>query len=262
MDYRKAWAEIVAESGLADIAAEAHGHDLLDGIVPNAHGVPLSQTFVALCHYHGVRDWADVEPVLALMRTVDGFGGLRIPQERVEKLILTQEEARGGKVQGVCTNTSVRRGTYSDAWGTPQEILFLVHDLFGDIDVDLASSPEHNKRIGARSFFSESNPCPKGLVCKPGLVLWCNPPGPCKRVKEFWEIWCWNISIGCRGAFLVFSGDHLRQLEHPGFPLWVVALRKRLRFVGAKGGANFPSYLILSERPSIEVPGHLMEWIK
>jgi hypothetical protein len=195
------------------------------------------------------------------MRTVAGFEGLRIPDEHVEELILQAEEARGGKVQGICTNTSIRRSTYSDAWGTPQEILFLVHDLFGPIDVDLASSAEHNKRIHAKSFFSEDNQCPKDLTCKPGSVIWVNPPGPCSRVKLFWEIWCQQIfAFGCRGAFLIFSGDHLRQLEHPGFPLWVVALRKRLRFVGAKGGANFPSYLVLSEEPGIELPGHLMEW--
>lgn len=260
MDYKKAWAEIVAESGVADIAAEAHGHDLLDGIPGGKPNAPLEDAFAALCRQVEAKTWADLEPVLRLMRTVDGFGGLRIPQERVEKLILTQEEARGGKVQGICTNTSAKRGTYSSTWGTPQEIMFLVHDLFGPIDVDLASSAEHNKRIHAKTFFSESNPCPKGLACRPGSVLWANPPGPCSRVKEFWEIWCWNVSLGCRGAFLVFSGDHLRQLEWPGFPLWVVCLRKRLRFVGAEGGANFPSYLILSERPNIAVPGHLMEW--
>jgi hypothetical protein len=52
----------------------------------------------------------------------------------------------------------------------------------------------------------------------------------------------------------------LRQLPAPPIPLPVIMLRKRIRFVGAPGGANFASALVLSGGTPTNQHGHVMTW--
>jgi hypothetical protein len=165
-------------------------------------------------------------------------------------------------------HTSIARGTYSDRWGTPDAILDLVREIYGPITLDLASSAAANRRVGAEQIYTFENPCPIKPPASP--VVWCNPPGPGKRVKEFWQAWqhavAWPRCLG--GGFLIFKQDHWRQLPSPLRPMAAVVLRKRLQFVadvGAKPcGAGFPSTLILTPTArSLELAaahGHVMIW--
>lgn len=264
VSYTKAWAEILDASGLEDLACEEHGHDLLDGItnVKDAYGAPLDEVFRILCGRDGVRDWSDVEQILARMRTVEGFEDLRIPDRHLDAM--AEVEHCGLKV-GICDHTSVARGTYSDAWITPQWVLGIVRGLYGNIGYDLASSLEGNTHVKAIVYWDISKPCPRRPRA-PGKnsVVWCNPPGPCSRVKEFWQSWKHCIAQGARGAFLIFKQDHWRQLPPPSMDVTALVLRRRIRFVGAKGGANFPSTLILSgdqlEHEGLYGHGHVILW--
>lgn len=263
MNYQNAWREILEASGseLADLACEAHGHDLLDPEgPPNA---PLDQTFAKLCRKHEVQGWGEVDEVLSLLRTVQGFESLRLPDKRISEIANLQAQAAGmppDKIRGIAHHTSIQRGTYQSTWGTPSELIGAVIDMFGSIDLDLASSHRANETVRAKAFCSAENPCPTHPHVIPGQVVWCNPPGPCEHVAEFWDVWLGCVSRGARGGFLIFNVDHWRQLEAPGWDLPVVVLRKRLRFVGAKSQANFPSVLVLSDGDPPADLGHVVMW--
>jgi hypothetical protein len=245
-----AWREILDASGLADLACERHGHDLLDGIKDDAYGWPLELTFAHLCRHLGATSWADFEPVLERMRTIDGFEGLRIPDGHAAEVI--EVRANGPRI-GICDHTSNARGTYSDAWGTPDHVIEIVRQLYGEIDYDLASNDEANKIVRAAQYWTQQRLCPKDPDIAAGSVIWCNPPGPRWHVDEFWSVWCRCVERGAVGGFLIFKQDHWRALPAPPVPCTAVVLRKRLRFVGAKGGANFPSTLVLSGRLFMDV---------
>lgn len=255
------WRECVHASGLSDLACEIHRHDLLDGIDGGYPDAPLDETFWRLCASLGVTGWDGVETVLELMRTVPGFDGLRLPDEALASQADRLEAAESGKVLGVCTNTSAARGTYQSTWGTPEDLLLRVRDAFGRIDVDLASSEEHNARVRAGRIYTIHNPCPRRVPVLPGEVVWCNPPGPGSQVKEFWAIWNDCLAAGAAGAFLFFQIDHWRQVAPPAMPLAVVILRRRLRYVGAKSSANFASVLaIANSRLDLRDLGHVVRW--
>lgn len=166
----------------------------------------------------------------------------------------------------IAHHTSIARGTYQSTWGTPDYILHEVEKLYGRVDFDLATSREHNRRIGARWIYTKQNPCPGtvrfGERDRP-YVFWCNPPGPCKAVAWFWQTWIDAISRGAVGGFLLFNSDHWRQLPKPPFPVSAVIFRKRVRYVGAKYQASFPSVLILSAGGKGRLPedfGHVVTW--
>lgn len=165
----------------------------------------------------------------------------------------------------IAHHTSIARGTYQSTWGTPDYILDAVRGLYGPVEYDLASSFEHNKRVKAQRWFSKGAPCPRSVEgpVRPGDFFWCNPPGPCKLVAKFWATWCDAVARGAVGAFLLFNSDHWRQLAKPPFPVSVVVLRKRVRYVGAPHQANFPSVLILSPGGKGRLPedfGHVVTW--
>lgn len=162
----------------------------------------------------------------------------------------------------IAHHTSIQRGTYQNNWGTPKELIDLVREHFGGIDYDLASSTGHNKIVKARNYHCEKYPCPQYPYMRVGGVSWLNPPGPGKSVIEFWNIWRRAITLNHgEGAFLIFNLDHWRQLPGPGFPVTVIILRKRLKFIGAKSSASFPSALVLTgASKKLKALGHCVSW--
>jgi hypothetical protein len=168
------------------------------------------------------------------------------------------------KAVGICDHTSIDRGTYSDKWITPPWVLGISELLYGSVHVDLASSRDANLYVKAYHYWSVENPCPSNPDVPARHTIWCNPPGPCALVKEFWQAWQYCIAGGAKGSFLIFKQDHWRQLPAPAMDVTTLVLRRRIRFVGAKGGANFPSTLILSgnqlDKPWLYEYGHLLLW--
>lgn len=167
---------------------------------------------------------------------------------------------------------------YSSDRGTPVWVLAIVKMACGgEITVDLCTTEEHNKRVGARHIYTPDFPCPSTVPIVPTDVVWCNPPGPCINrdrspgpVVKFWEIWkrCCSIFYCTRasGAFLFFSVDHLRQVEAPDESMTVMLLKRRVSYIGYKGGPTFPSALVFPVPPrglpvgALREHGQIMEW--
>jgi hypothetical protein len=160
-------------------------------------------------------------------------------------------------------HTSKARGTYYSEWGTPTEVLQLVRDTFGRIDLDLCSSAKHNKVVGARNFFTKHEPCPSADSFLELDMLhsnvWCNPPGPSGLVIDFWRRWLACMAAGANGAFLIFNLDHWRMLVHPTDEFFIWIPRYRLKYMGAPSQASFPSGVVFTQQPKIP-HGHLLRW--
>lgn len=166
---------------------------------------------------------------------------------------------------GITDHTSRSRGTYSNKWISPDSVLGLSRWLYGPITIDLASSGAANRHVKAARYWTASRPCPRRVPVEVGDHVWCNPPGPCGNVARFWAIWLDCIQRGAKGSFLLFKQDHWRQLSPPHRPMVGLVLRRRQRFVGAAGGANFPSTLVLSDvtteqRAHLQQHGHPVIW--
>jgi hypothetical protein len=159
-------------------------------------------------------------------------------------------------------HTSLIRGTYRDDHGTPNSILDLVRAEYGGIDLDLASNAVANETVLAKQFYTLENPCPDTVPLQGIGTVWCNPPGPLTNVEKFWNIWLDCICFGIDGGFLIYNIDHWRCLTHSFESLYVLVLRKRIKFMGAKHGASFPSVLVFSSEPKTLAidTGHLLEW--
>lgn len=159
--------------------------------------------------------------------------------------------------------TSQARGTYRDDHGTPDWVLDLHRSIHGPtIHQDLASNPQAQLKIQAEAFYTEDVPCPRYLNTLPGEVVWCNPPGPARKVREFWDIWCHCMSQGSRGSFLLFSVDHMRLLQKlPPRPVFVGFLRKRLTFEGNTNSAAIGSALVTTHAPLMISDLELATWL-
>lgn len=164
-------------------------------------------------------------------------------------------------------HTSRKRGTISNDWGTPEWVLDLVRIVCdGEITEDLASSPGHNERVRAQRYFVAGSSKAIGTYQPtPKSVVWCNPPGPCSRVKIFWARWLEFTPPG-NGAFLIYNLDHWRQLPAPPTPMHVLVLQKRIKFVGATSSASFPSAIVWAKMPGVwhnkllREHGHMVVW--
>jgi hypothetical protein len=163
-------------------------------------------------------------------------------------------------------HTSIARGTYSSDQGTPDWVLDIARQYVGNFTLDLCSSEHHNKIVKARRFHSLEKPCPRRPRVQSTGVVWCNPPGPCGSVGEFWQTWLYCVcEKAANGAFLFFNIDHWRQLPPPPMELPAIVLRRRIRFLGNENGASFPSVLVLSPchdalRSFDHTYGHSIMW--
>lgn len=159
--------------------------------------------------------------------------------------------------------TSTERGTYYDSWGTPDWILDTVR-LAGPIGVDLASSPEANEHVRAEAFVTDidNHTIPP---LRDGSVVFCNPPGPGKRVHTFWDRFTSYVGGDKLGAFLFFNLDHVRKARDlESFHLMIA--RRRIKYRGAPSSCSFPSALVvtpawLAACSDDDLAGMLEDWI-
>jgi phage N-6-adenine-methyltransferase len=133
----------------------------------------------------------------------------------------------------------------STEWETPQELFNFLNWLF-DFTIDVCALPE-NAKCG-RFYTPEDD----GLSLPWDGSAWCNPPygrgtqdWTAKAEAEF------RRNPMCRKIVMLLPARTDTGWFHENVynKARVVFLRGRLRFVGAKGPAPFPSMLAIWEKP-------------
>jgi hypothetical protein len=142
----------------------------------------------------------------------------------------------------------------SDQWFTPPEIIGLVTNVFGSIDLDVCGSEESNKIVRATQVITEDS------IDKPWYAesIFCNPPsgkyrGPdlayrgmsnpsaffAKLNRVFESQQCSEY------IYLGYSIEQLQTLQtHSSFPggCMICLPKKRIRFVDQGGNRNNPTH--------------------
>jgi hypothetical protein len=160
-----------------------------------------------------------------------------------------------------CLNIDLK--DYRDGYGTPSYIVDAAKRSLGidRFDIDVASNASYNETVGAKKFYSREDPCPDTLPSD--AYIWCNPPGPLKAARVFWEKILKSEVENV--AFLLFNVDYLRNWKPPHtLTNWTLCfLHKRVTYVGGKSGAGFASALIVGGYENIdplEEIGTCFEW--
>jgi phage N-6-adenine-methyltransferase len=149
-----------------------------------------------------------------------------------------------------------------DDWETPPELLAAVIKRYGQFSLDPAATAENAK---APAFFT---PVEDGLAQRWFGQVWLNPPYSQTRrwmAKCVAECEARNVR---RIVALVAARTDTRWFHETlatPFVEEIVALRGRVRFVGAEHSAPFPSLLlVLAPPPWISAPPHprvrLWDW--
>ncbi len=135
----------------------------------------------------------------------------------------------------------------SAEWGTPQEWIVRVRRVLQSIDLDPASSAEHDQVVIADRYYTKND----NALTRPwqGRVF-LNPPGGRGLPQKFLEKLCLEYSAG-RVTTAVYLGYALEQLLWvkrylpKGRPIFAVP-NKRIKFIGAGNSpthGNFFLYL-------------------
>lgn len=147
---------------------------------------------------------------------------------------------------------NIQHSSRSDSWRTPPNVIQLVRDTLGRIDLDPASDLEANKYVGARMFLSEQD---NGLTTPwpSDCMVFLNPPGGKignkSKTALFWEKLMQYRDAGHlkHAVFLAFSIEALQSTQNKSckpiaeFPFCVPS--KRIAFVAADGSdKNAPSH--------------------
>lgn len=131
----------------------------------------------------------------------------------------------------------------NDHWGTPESVLAPIRDFFGG-QIDLDPCSNENSLVGALNTF---NAAQDGLS-KPWIgKVFVNPPYSCGQLIK-WTKKCYISSLNplmCEVILLipvatstVYWQTFVTQANQ------ILFYNKRIRFVGAGGGARFDSCLV------------------
>ena len=138
----------------------------------------------------------------------------------------------------------------SDEWATPQEFFDALNAEF-DFDVDLAASAENAK---VSDFYSLEHSALDAEWSVQHDIGWCNPPYSrglqakfiAKAAEERLNGFTTVMLIPARTdtkAFHAYIWDTENHRPRPGVEVRFV--KGRLKFIGAKHGAPFPSMVVI-----------------
>lgn len=129
----------------------------------------------------------------------------------------------------------------SSEWGTPSRFVEASRMLMGSIDLDPASSEEHNKIVRATHFFSKED---NGLEQEWFGNVFINPPGG--LVKQFWErLYTQRIA---QAVWIGYSLEQLQtlqaiHLEHTPLEYPICVPFSRIPFIGDKRSPTHANYI-------------------
>lgn len=139
---------------------------------------------------------------------------------------------------------NIQHSSRTDQWGTPVQVLALVHKVLGQIDLDPASSAAFNMAVQATHFYTKEIDALLLDTWHAGSVF-LNPPGgkiQNRALTElFWQRLMLHNNTGqmTHAIFMAFSLEALQTTQRDGqggalrFPLCVP--RKRIKFVDVHG---------------------------
>lgn len=110
----------------------------------------------------------------------------------------------------------------NDDWLTPIWLVNSAKQVLGEIDLDPASSPEANVRVGAKKFYTKEEE--DGLTKEWRDTIFCNPPGGKVKGKSvaalFWTYLMQEIKSGNvnHAIFICFSAEALQNTQGKGVP--------------------------------------------
>lgn len=150
---------------------------------------------------------------------------------------------------------NIQHSQRTDEWGTPANIMQLVHNVLGRIDLDPASDTGFNKTVQAEHFFTKehhalSRPWGVDHAVK-GTTIFLNPPGgkTCNKsnVVLFWQKLMDEVAEGRvkHAIFMGFSIECLQTTQQctksvAEFPICIPS--KRIKFSAKNGTYNAPSH--------------------
>jgi hypothetical protein len=127
----------------------------------------------------------------------------------------------------------------SDDWGTPADVIAAAVRVMGSIDLDPASSVEHNRTVGARRIITRAE---DGLLTEWGECgsIFLNPPGGRGVARRFWDKLAMQRFEGGfdDAVFVCFSLEHLQTFQDTLIPPTIYPLcvpRRRLAFLRPDG---------------------------
>lgn len=123
-----------------------------------------------------------------------------VPEEKFEAALGEWREKVQEETTRVTTNLlemgskpHVTNNSGDNEWYTPSEYLVAARKVMGGIDLDPASSPVANARVGASVFYSESD---NGLSKEWSGRVWMNPPYSNGLMAPFMEKLGGHVSAG------------------------------------------------------------------
>lgn len=157
---------------------------------------------------------------------------------------------------------NIQHSSRTDRWFTPAQIILMIKQVLGEIDLDPASEELANKPIGAKRIITEKE---DGLETEwpPGCTVYLNPPGSKRNNKSmsalFWEkLMEYRRLGGLKHA--IYMGFSLEQLaitqkyhdkKMIEFPLCIPS--SRIKFVNPAIEKHSPSH----SNVIVYVPGSL-----
>lgn len=148
--------------------------------------------------------------------------------------------------------SNIQHSSRTDDWGTPPQIIELVHEVLGLPDLDPASSIVHNQIVKAtRIITADQNALTIPWSTTP-VSVFCNPPGSKINGKSCTKLF-WNKLMALRqnnllkhAIFMCFSAEALQttQLDCPhSITEFVVCVpRRRIAFISTDGTKNQPTH--------------------
>lgn len=122
-----------------------------------------------------------------------------------ERLEHAAELVRAGKRVPELTAVTAAPGHQGDEWGTPSRYLEAAREVYGGIELDVASNARAQELVRADRYFTAENSALDDGVTWDAGTLWWQPPFSGPKIKRFAEVLAREWSAGHIGEAIGLS---------------------------------------------------------